>query len=201
MGTILVRLPPGVSWALRPLRLPWRHHWWDRDRRRFLLPFGTLQEMEPDIPGRQYLFVVCAAGRRLPRLAFSSIADAGTTTLVETLLEDGLLDKPRFAIYYGKELNDTGAGPGEGVITIGASEEDKYVDGELTWIEPLQQFNGQYQLWRGPAWFRCSAMASPNNGSSGATILWRSLGRLRHRRWRLSPFRIPWPSLCTSPLG
>ncbi len=81
-------------------------------------------------------------------LAFSSIADAGTKTLVETLLGDGLLDNPRFALYYGRELNDTGGAPGEGVLTIGASEEDKYVDGELTWIEPLQQLDGQYQLWR-----------------------------------------------------
>jgi saccharopepsin len=81
-------------------------------------------------------------------LAFSTIADANTSTLVETLMQDGLLDEPRFAIYYGKELNGTGDAAGEGVLTIGDSHEDIYVDGNLTWVEPLQRIDGEYQLWR-----------------------------------------------------
>ncbi|KAI5925802.1 pepsinogen c [Camillea tinctor] len=80
-------------------------------------------------------------------LAFSTIADAGAKTMVETLIQAGLLDKPRFSLYYGKEFNDTNGVPGEGVLTFGASEEEKYVDGDLAWF-PVQIISGEYQLWR-----------------------------------------------------
>ncbi|KAI1343046.1 pepsinogen c [Xylariaceae sp. FL0016] len=80
-------------------------------------------------------------------LAFSSIADAGTQTMVETMMQADLLDEPRFSIYYGKELNDTGNVPGDGVLTIGGSKEEKYVDGDMTWLS-LQKRNGAYQVWR-----------------------------------------------------
>ncbi|ORY71477.1 pepsinogen c [Pseudomassariella vexata] len=83
-------------------------------------------------------------------LAFTTIADANTSTFVETLMQQGKVDEPRFGIYFGKEFNDTGSVAGEGVLTIGGSEEEKYVDGDLTWISPLQRLGaeGEYQLWR-----------------------------------------------------
>ncbi|ROW01220.1 hypothetical protein VSDG_02810 [Cytospora chrysosperma] len=80
-------------------------------------------------------------------LGFSTIADANTTTVVETLMQDGLLDKPRFALYYGTEIKDTGDGPGNGKLTFGGSHEDVYVEGDLLWSE-LQPADDQAQLWR-----------------------------------------------------
>lgn len=79
-------------------------------------------------------------------LGFSSIAEANTTTLVETLLWDGKLDEPRFGLYYGKNLaND---GPQDGVLSLGGSHEDKYVDGEVVYA-PLTKTD-TYELWRTP---------------------------------------------------
>ncbi|KAI1487312.1 pepsinogen c [Biscogniauxia mediterranea] len=80
-------------------------------------------------------------------LAFSTITDAGTKTMVETMIQEGVLDQPRFSLYYGKEFNDTKGVPGEGVLTFGGSEEEKYVDGELVWV-PVQIIGSEYQLWR-----------------------------------------------------
>ncbi|KAJ8064978.1 hypothetical protein OCU04_007282 [Sclerotinia nivalis] len=79
-------------------------------------------------------------------LAFSSIAEQNTTTLVETLIWDDKLDDPRFAIFYGTNLNDTGAQ--DGVLTIGGSHEDTYVDGEVTYM-PLRR-EDPYEVWRAP---------------------------------------------------
>ncbi|KAH8587683.1 pepsinogen c [Bisporella sp. PMI_857] len=87
------------------------------------------------------------AGDGFLGLAFSTISDANTTTLVETLIEEGALDEPRFGLYYGKEFNDTGSSAGEGVLTLGGSKEDVYVEGNLTWV-PLQTRDNQYQVWR-----------------------------------------------------
>ncbi|GAB1218070.1 hypothetical protein ATERTT37_007316 [Aspergillus terreus] len=78
-------------------------------------------------------------------LAFSTIAEAGATTLVETLMQKDLLDEPRFAIYYGTEFNTTSSDPA-GVFTIGGSHEDRYTDGELTYV-PLRQ-EAEFQVWR-----------------------------------------------------
>lgn len=78
-------------------------------------------------------------------LAFSSIAEAGATTMVETMMQKDLLDEPRFAVYYGTEFNTTGSDPA-GVLTLGGSHEDRYVDGDLTYV-PLQQ-EAEYQVWR-----------------------------------------------------
>lgn len=82
-------------------------------------------------------------------MAFNSIADANTSTLVETLFQqDGgsLLDEPRFGLYYGTEVSDTGDGPGNGILTLGGSHEDVYADGNLTWA-PLSN-PADPQLWR-----------------------------------------------------
>ncbi|KAI0206829.1 pepsinogen c [Astrocystis sublimbata] len=82
-------------------------------------------------------------------MSFSSIAQPSTQTIVETMMEGGLLDEPKFAIYYGKEFNFTE--DGEGVLTLGGSKEDQYVEGEMTWlpVRKDQVANGTaYQLWR-----------------------------------------------------
>ncbi|CAN8105356.1 unnamed protein product [Discula destructiva] len=79
-------------------------------------------------------------------LAFSTIAVANTTTVVETLLQDDLLDEPRFALYYGVELDDTN-GDGTGTLTFGGSHEDVYVDGNLTWTQ-LAPSGQTTQLWK-----------------------------------------------------
>jgi saccharopepsin len=79
-------------------------------------------------------------------LGFSSIAEPNTTTLVETLLQDGELDAPRFGLFYGTNLKDDGAQ--DGVLTLGGSHEDKYVDGEVVYT-PLRK-EDPYQLWRAP---------------------------------------------------
>jgi saccharopepsin len=79
-------------------------------------------------------------------LGFSSIAEQNSSTLVETLLWDNKLDMPRFGLFYGTNLKDEGAQ--DGVLTIGGSHEEKYVDGEIIYT-PLRKEN-EYQLWRAP---------------------------------------------------
>ncbi|QSZ37394.1 hypothetical protein DSL72_009492 [Monilinia vaccinii-corymbosi] len=79
-------------------------------------------------------------------LAFSSIAVNKTTTLVETLLWDHKLDAPRFGLFYGTNLKDTGVQ--DGVLSIGASHENKYVDGEIAYVPLLKE--SPRQLWRAP---------------------------------------------------
>lgn len=77
-------------------------------------------------------------------LGFSSIAQDNTSSLVETLLWDGQLDAPRFSLFYGTNLADDGEQ--DGVLSIGGSHEDTYVDGEVVYA-PLRQ-ESPYQLWR-----------------------------------------------------
>ncbi|KAF3034774.1 hypothetical protein E8E12_001864 [Didymella heteroderae] len=79
-------------------------------------------------------------------LGFSSIAETNTSSLVETLLWDGQLDSPRFGLFYGTNLADQGEQ--NGVLTIGSSAEDKYVDGSVVFA-PLRK-EDEYQLWRAP---------------------------------------------------
>lgn len=102
-------------------------------------------------------------------LAFTTIADANTTTLVETLMRDGRLDEPRFGLYYGADLNDTGSGPGAGVLSLGGSHEDTYVDGAMEWA-PLQAAGENAQLWRvNMAYMVGSRPAAPASGNATAT--------------------------------
>ncbi|KAI0477485.1 pepsinogen c [Xylariaceae sp. FL0804] len=84
-------------------------------------------------------------------LAFSTIAEAGTQTMVETMMQSGLLDQPRFGLYYGREFNDTGGAPGAGVLTLGGSAEGTYAeaDADLAWA-PLERLYGEYEVWRSP---------------------------------------------------
>ncbi|KAK6068236.1 hypothetical protein SCUP515_09731 [Seiridium cupressi] len=77
-------------------------------------------------------------------LGFSSIAENKTSSLVETLLWDGQLDAPRFSLFYGNNLGDEGEH--NGVLSIGGSHEDVYVEGDVAYV-PLRQEN-PYQLWR-----------------------------------------------------
>ncbi|ESZ96527.1 hypothetical protein SBOR_3029 [Sclerotinia borealis F-4128] len=79
-------------------------------------------------------------------LGFSSIAENETATLVETLLWADQLDAPRFAVFYGTEGNADDSK--DGVLSIGASHEDIYVDGDVAYV-PLYEEN-PYQLWRAP---------------------------------------------------
>ncbi|KAL2066853.1 hypothetical protein VTL71DRAFT_1277 [Oculimacula yallundae] len=80
-------------------------------------------------------------------LGFASIAQTNTSTLVETLLQDGLLDEPRFAVFYGTTApnENTGTNP-DGRLTIGGSHEDIYVEGSMAYA-PLRQ-ESPFQLWR-----------------------------------------------------
>ena len=104
-------------------------------------------------------------------LAFSSISVADAPTVVETMLWDGLLDEPRIGIYYGKEWRDTN-GPGDGVLTIGGSKEDQYVEEDgLTWVPlHLRDWETEYQVWR-TSIASMSSQRSPEAGNkSEATV-------------------------------
>jgi saccharopepsin len=79
-------------------------------------------------------------------LGFSSIAEPNTSTLVETLLWENKLDAPRFGLFYGTNMESEGAQ--DGVLTIGGSKEEIYVEGE-TIFTPLYK-EDPYQLWRAP---------------------------------------------------
>ena len=84
-------------------------------------------------------------------MGFSYIAEPQTETIVETMMQEGMLNEPKFAIYYGKEFNYTGDGPGEGILTLGSSKEKKYVEGDMTWIQVHKDDvdnTTAYQLWR-----------------------------------------------------
>lgn len=76
-------------------------------------------------------------------LGFSSIAEESTSSMVETLLWDNQLDETRFALFYGTDLSDNDK---DGVLTIGGSHEETYVDGEVAYV-PLRK-EDPYQLWR-----------------------------------------------------
>ncbi|KAI0021784.1 pepsinogen c [Xylariomycetidae sp. FL0641] len=107
-------------------------------------------------------------------LAFSTIADAGAETMVETMLQAGELDQPRFAIYYGTEFNNTGDGPGAGVLTFGGSEEAKYVDGDLTWVTPLQKLDNEHQVWRATLRTVTGSFEGDDGGEATTTPLYQS---------------------------
>ncbi|KAL8375655.1 hypothetical protein RB595_006982 [Gaeumannomyces hyphopodioides] len=110
-------------------------------------------------------------------MGFASIATPNTSTVVETMMGDGLLDRPRFAVYLGKQFMTTanGSGPGEGVLTLGGSSEAKYADGDLTWL-PVRKDNlgggkSAYQLWRSTLHSISASRSGPDAGgppSSGA---------------------------------
>ncbi|EDU41698.1 Asp domain containing protein [Pyrenophora tritici-repentis] len=79
-------------------------------------------------------------------LGFSTIAEKNTTTVVETLMQNDLLDAPRFSLFYGTNPSDNGTQ--DGALTIGGSHEEKYADGPIVYA-PLKK-EGEYQLWRTP---------------------------------------------------
>jgi hypothetical protein len=81
-------------------------------------------------------------------LGFGSIQDGNATPIFESLMEQKLMDKPRFGIYYSvADGDDTDDKPGKGLLTLGGSREDKYVEGDLISV-PLTANNGDYDLWR-----------------------------------------------------
>ncbi|KAJ4319290.1 hypothetical protein N0V94_003982 [Neodidymelliopsis sp. IMI 364377] len=106
-------------------------------------PAGTLEWNQTFLAANQSTWRWITADGFLG-LGFSSIAETGTKALVETLLSDGKLDAPRFGLFYGTNLKDDGAQ--NGVLTIGGSEEEKYVDGSVAYA-PLRK-EEPYQLWR-----------------------------------------------------
>lgn len=79
-------------------------------------------------------------------MAFNTIASANTSTMVETLIQESFLDEPRFGLYYGTEVEDTGGSPGSGTLTLGGSHEDVYVNGSMVWAPLSAPANPQ--LWR-----------------------------------------------------
>ncbi|CAG9955335.1 unnamed protein product [Clonostachys rosea f. rosea IK726] len=81
-------------------------------------------------------------------LAFNSIADGGATPIFETLMAQKLVDEPRFGIYYDQSGKDSPEGGyGQGLLTLGGSRQDKYVDGDMTKV-PLLRRAGGYDVWR-----------------------------------------------------
>ncbi|KXJ87661.1 aspartic peptidase domain-containing protein [Microdochium bolleyi] len=96
--------------------------------------------------------------------SFSSIAEPNTTTIMETLLWDGRLDDPRFSLFYGTSLANDGAQ--DGILTLGGSHEDKYVDGEMLYV-PLRK-ETPYQLWR----TRLLSINVLVAGGANSTIVW-----------------------------
>ncbi|KAK6850331.1 pepsinogen c [Apiospora arundinis] len=102
-------------------------------------------------------------------LAFDTISDGKTHTVPETLLSEGALAAPRFGLYLGTELNDTQGQPGAGVLTLGGSHEDKYVDGDMTWLPAMKGGNpAEYQLWRAPL-LKFSGTYNKNGSSQPVT--------------------------------
>ncbi|WZH48548.1 aspartic peptidase domain-containing protein [Fusarium acuminatum] len=82
-------------------------------------------------------------------LSFGSIADGGAAPIFESLMAEKLMDEPRFGIYYSRADGDnTNGAPGKGVLTLGGSREDKYVDGDLITIDLTTGGNGDYDVWR-----------------------------------------------------
>ncbi|KAK8065134.1 hypothetical protein PG997_011881 [Apiospora hydei] len=80
-------------------------------------------------------------------MGFSSIAQPATKTVVETMIEAGLLDEPKFGLYYGKEFEYTGAdgagdGPGKGSSLSGDLNGTVY----QLWRSTLRKFTGSRRL-------------------------------------------------------
>ncbi|RGP76901.1 hypothetical protein FLONG3_4984 [Fusarium longipes] len=81
-------------------------------------------------------------------LGFGSIKDGNATPIFESLMEQNLMDEPRFGIYYSvADGDDTDGKPGKGLVTLGGSREDKYVEGDLISV-PLITGGGEYDVWR-----------------------------------------------------
>ncbi|CAE6996698.1 hypothetical protein CFE70_000349 [Pyrenophora teres f. teres 0-1] len=79
-------------------------------------------------------------------LGFATIAEKNTTPVVETLMQNGLLDAPRFSFFFGTNQGENATQ--DGVLTIGGSDEEKYADGPIIYT-PLRK-DKEYQLWRAP---------------------------------------------------
>ncbi|KAK4236812.1 aspartic peptidase domain-containing protein [Achaetomium macrosporum] len=81
-------------------------------------------------------------------LAFGSIADGGATPVFEVLMANGVLDRPRFGLYYDQDDSDRPeGGHSKGRLTLGGSREDDFVEGAMTTIQ-LTQPSGAYDVWR-----------------------------------------------------
>ncbi|KAI4715046.1 hypothetical protein J4E89_000732 [Alternaria sp. Ai002NY15] len=122
----------------------------------------TIQDVFSTLDGSRFITANSFLG-----LGFSLIAEKNTLTLVETLLWDGKLDAPRFSLFYGTNFEDAGNGTQDGVLTVGGSHEDKYVDGEVV-STPLRK-EDPYQLWRAPL-RSVNVLVAENVSETNATI-------------------------------
>ncbi|RMZ74433.1 pepsinogen c [Pyrenophora seminiperda CCB06] len=124
-------------------------------------------------------------------LGFSSIAQENTTTVVETMMQDGLLDAPCFSLFYGTNFTDDA--PQDGVLTVGGTHEEEYVDGTVVYA-PLRKEN-PYQLWRAPL-RSVNILVAQNPSNPNSTV------EIRHGRLpttQLAPGTFP-PSNTTWPM-
>ncbi|RYP10492.1 hypothetical protein DL764_000675 [Monosporascus ibericus] len=94
--------------------------------------YGSIEYLGGDTAGPGVSWAQTAADGFFG-LAFTSIAEAGTATVVETMMRQGMLDEPRFGIYYATEFNDTG-GPGTVWRTRIAS-----MTGSTTWANGTKE--------------------------------------------------------------
>lgn len=95
-------------------------------------------------------------------LAFASIAEGGADSIAETLLWRGALNQPRFGVFIGSEAVPEGETKRtDGVVTIGKSREERYIEGDLVWTD-LQKAD-EYQHWQTDIG---SITTSTNNGDS-----------------------------------
>lgn len=110
-------------------------------------------------------------------LAFSTIADAGVKTIVETMMQDGVLSAHKFGLYYGTTVGGNSDSSANGKLTLGGSHESTYVEGgmaAMTYV-PLQKNSGEYQLWEANMHGVVGRHTSMN-GSVASTITYPSSG-------------------------
>jgi saccharopepsin len=95
-------------------------------------------------------------------LAFGSIADGGATPIFEDLMAQGLMDEHKFGLYYNKKISDTPHDlRGKGVLTLGGSREEEFVEGDMVTIDVTTGETG-YDLWRSVLHSTTSTRAGPN---------------------------------------
>jgi hypothetical protein len=101
-------------------------------------------------------------------LAFGSIADGGATPVFEQLIASGMLDRPRFGLYYDQDKSDSPeGGHSKGRLTLGGSREDEYVEGEMVTIQ-LTQPSGDYDVWRSVLHTVSGTFTAENGTKAGA---------------------------------
>ncbi|RBR16502.1 uncharacterized protein FIESC28_06911 [Fusarium coffeatum] len=81
-------------------------------------------------------------------LGFDSITDGNATPIFSSMMRQKLVDEPKFGIYYSvADGDDTNGKPGNGLLTLGGSREDKYVEGDLMTFQ-IGTNDGDFDVWR-----------------------------------------------------